>query len=93
MLYNYDVMKTIKEITENVKYVVATKTSYIYFGMMVGIISLVALLTMGSFLLSAILCPILSGALVFCVLQNPKHDDILGVSLGWSVIFILFLFG
>ena len=86
-------MKSFKEISTNVQYVVATKKPYIYFGMVVAIISLISLLTIGSFLLSALLCPILSAALALCVINNPQRDALLGVSLGWSVIFVLFLFG
>ena len=86
-------MKSFKEISTNVQYLVATKKSYIYFGMVVAIISLISLLTIGSFLLSALLCPILSAALALCVINTPQRDELLGVSLGWSVIFVLFLFG
>lgn len=86
-------MKSFKEISTNVQYLVATKKPYIYFGMVVAIISLISLLTIGSFLLSALLCPILSAALALCVINNPQRDELLGVSLGWSVIFVLFLFG
>lgn len=87
------VMKTFKEIISNVKYVAATKMSYIYFGMIVGIIALIGLVSIGSFIASACLCPILSAALALCILKKPNHDECLGVFLGWSIIFILFLFG
>ena len=86
-------MKAFKELSANVQYVVATKKSYIYFGMIVAIISLISLITIGSFLLSVLLCPVLSAALALCVINEPKRDEMLGGTMGWGVIFILFLFG
>lgn len=86
-------MKSFTDFRTDVRRVVVTKKNYIYFGMVLAIISLVLLLAAHSFLLSAVGCPIISGLLAFCVIKKPNYYDILGITLGWGMIFILFLFG
>lgn len=73
--------------------VLLLQTPYIYGGMTLSILSLAAGVAIGGPLFAAIAAPVISALLFMAGTSHPHAEEITAAALGWSTLYILFVFG